>query len=417
MYNFIEEEVAGNNVLVRVDFNVPIDKAAKSGLGGYLAANAILDDGRIRAALPTIQRLVSYGAKVVLVAHLGRPIDGAQIGLSLRPVADRLSELLGESVQLLSVPSETVLDTFAQLGPGRIGLVENVRFDPRETSKIESERQSLAKELARGADLFVSDGFGVLHRQQASVTEIAAFLPARAGLLVAAEVDAFDQVLTDPKRPYVVILGGAKVSDKIGVIRNLLNRADTLLIGGAMAFTFLRAQGIQTGQSLVEEDKIAEARALLDLAGLNNVRIFLPADVIVAQSVEMARTARKVPVTEMPAAEIGLDIGPATVAIFADQIRNAQTLVWNGPMGVFEKSAFSNGTRGVAEAVADCPGFTVIGGGDTAAAIRALGLDDDRFSFVSTGGGATLELLEGKKLPGLSILALSESFKNPTPQG
>lgn len=396
---------ASGNALVRVDFNVPLDKAATPNSDGFFEAAAIVDDGRVRAALPTIRQLLDQGSKVVLLAHLGRPESGFQPDLSLAPIAQRLAELLGEEVKLLQLPTEDSSDFFTELGDSRVGLVENIRFDPRETSKIDTDRDALAVLLSRGADAFVSDGFGVVHRKQSSVTDVARHLPSVAGLLVAAEVAAFDSVLNDPAKPYVVILGGAKVSDKIDVIRNLLNHADTLLIGGAMAYTFLRAQGQGTGKSLVEEDKIQEAKSLLDEARVKGVSVFLPSDVVVAKQIAEPETAHKVAVGDIPDDEMGLDIGPATVEIFADQIRNAQTVVWNGPMGVFEIAAFAHGTRGVAEAVADCPGFTVIGGGDTAAAIRAIGLSDDRFSHVSTGGGASLELLEGKQLPGLSILA------------
>jgi phosphoglycerate kinase len=399
-------ELVGKNALVRVDFNVPIAKFASPGPDGFYGTDAITDDGRIRAALPTIRHLVDGGARVVLVAHLGRPQGRFDAALSLRPVASRLGELLGRPVELLNLPSASSVDLFSQLGDGQVGLVENIRFDPRETSKIEAERDSLAGELSRGADFFVSDGFGVVHRKQASVTEIASHLPAYAGLLVSTEVAAFKNVLDNPSLPYVVILGGAKVSDKIDVIKNLIAKADVLLIGGAMAYTFLCAEGFQTGRSLVEEDRIEDAKALLALAKDNGVQVFLPVDVVVADAIDDPDTAHKVVVGEIPSNEMGLDIGPATVEIFADQIRNARTVMWNGPMGVFEQPAFAHGTKGVAESVADCPGFTVIGGGDTAAAIRALGLADERFSHVSTGGGASLELLEGKELPGLSILKL-----------
>ena len=392
--------------LVRVDFNVPLDKSATPTKDGYLAASAITDDGRIRAALPTIKRLLDDGFRVVLVAHLGRPKGEASSLLSLQPVSDRLSTLLGEEVALipLSQLKATNESVFTALGHARVGLVENIRFDTRETSKSDEDRLDLARELARGADIFVLDGFGVVHRKQASVTDVASLLPAKAGMLVAREIAAFDQVLNKPAHPYVVILGGAKVSDKIQVIRNLLEAADTLLIGGAMAFTFLASQGVEVGKSLVESDQLEVARELLALAEQKGVKVFLPSDVVVATAPDQPGDAHRVLVTEIPPQMMGLDVGPATVEVFADQIRNAATVVWNGPMGVFEVSAFSKGTFGVAQAVADCQGFTVIGGGDTAAAVKAVGLADDRFSHVSTGGGASLELLEGKSLPGLANL-------------
>jgi phosphoglycerate kinase len=321
----------------------------------------------------------------------------------LTPIAQRLTELLGEKVALvpLSQLKQAGASLFDGFGGARIGLVENVRFDPRETSKVGTERRALAAELARDAHVFVLDGFGVVHREQASVTELAELLPAKAGLLVSSEIAAFDRVLNDPAHPYVVVLGGAKVSDKIQVIRNLLEKADTLLIGGAMAFTFLVAEGVAVGKSLVEVEQVPTAKELLALAKERGVSVFLPSDVVVAESIQAPEGAHVVVTAEIPEQTMGLDIGPATVEVFADQIRNAATVVWNGPMGVFEVPAFAKGTVGVAQAVADCRGFTVIGGGDTAAAIRAAGLEDSRFSHVSTGGGASLELLEGKTLPGL----------------
>jgi phosphoglycerate kinase len=391
------------NALVRVDFNVPFDKTASPGADGYLSALAITDDGRIRASLPTIRRLLDDGYSVALLAHLGRPKGEASKALSLTPIAQRLTELLGEKVALVPLTRLQQADAslFDGFGGARIGLVENVRFDPRETSKVETQRRALAAELARDAQVFVLDGFGVVHRDQASVTELADLLPAKAGLLVSSEIAAFDRVLNDPAHPYVVVLGGAKVSDKIQVIRNLLEKADTLLIGGAMAFTFLAAEGVAVGKSLVEAEQVPTARELLALAKERGVSVFLPSDVVVAESIQAPEGAQVAVTAEIPEQTTGLDIGPATVEVFADQIRNAATVVWNGPMGVFEVPAFAKGTVGVAQAVADCRGFTVIGGGDTAAAIRAAGLEDSRFSHVSTGGGASLELLEGKTLPGL----------------
>jgi len=398
--------LSNKSALVRVDFNVPMDKGASAGSDGYLPASAITDDGRIRAALPTIKKLLDDGFRVVLVAHLGRPKGESSSSLSLKPIADRLSELLGESIAFIPLAQLKASNgsLFSVLGNDRVGLVENIRFDSRETSKSDEERLDLAKELARDADTFILDGFGVVHRKQASVTEIASLVPAKAGLLVAKEMSAFDQVMNSPAHPYVVVLGGAKVSDKIQVIRNLLDSADTLLIGGAMAFTFLAAKGLEVGKSLVEQDQLETAKKLLALAEEKRVKVFLPSDVVVATGPDAPDGAHHVLVTQIPPQMMGLDVGPATVEVFADQIRNASTVVWNGPMGVFEVPAFAKGTFGVAQAVADCKGFTVIGGGDTAAAVRAAGLDDDRFSHVSTGGGASLELLEGKTLPGLANL-------------
>lgn len=405
-------EPRGNKALVRVDFNVPLKKEAAQSSSGYLSADDITDDARIQAAVPTIRLLLAKGFQVVLVAHLGRPKNGFASELSLQPVAQRLSQTLDVPVKLLPLPGAQMNaegDFFAQLSKGEVGLVENIRFDPRETSKDAAERITLARELTKGADLFVSDGFGVVHREQASVTDAARLVPSVPGLLVAKEMAAFDKVLQEPAKPYVVILGGAKVSDKIPVIENLLKSADTLLIGGAMAFTFLKAQGFEVGKSLVEDDFLSRARDLLELAKDQGVSVFLPSDVVVADSLSDPTSVKHVPVGQIPSDAIGLDIGPATVEVFADQIRVANTVVWNGPMGVFEQPAFAKGTFGVAQAVADCKGFTVIGGGDTAAAVHAAGLPDSRFSHVSTGGGASLELLEGKELPGLKVL--SEAVK------
>lgn len=384
-------EVDGRRVLTRVDFNVPL--ATVEGRA------TITDDGRIRAALPTIEWLRSHGASVVLVAHLGRPKGVPTPDLSLAPVATRLSQLLGIPVPLVALD-----DLSKNLQPGEVVLLENIRFDPRETSKDPGERGALARELAANADLFVSEGFGVVHREQASVTDVAALLPNAAGLLVAREADVFTSLLGNPARPFVVILGGAKVSDKLGVIGNLIPRVDRLLIGGGMAYTFLAAQGHPVGDSIVERDQIPTVAEFLRQAAAQGVEVVLPVDIVVADAFAADAQTQVVPADAIPAGWQGLDIGPRTREIFAEKIADAGTVVWNGPVGVFEFAAFAAGTAAVAEAVASCPGFTVIGGGDSAAAIRTLGIPDERFGHISTGGGASLEFLEGRTLPGLAVL-------------
>lgn len=386
-------DLDGKTVLVRSDFNVPL----KDGV--------ITDDGRIRAALPTIKRLLDSGAKVVVAAHLGRPGGEANKDFSLAPVASRLSELLGADVALaddVTGPSAKAVVEAAK--PGDVVLLENVRFDPRETSKVDSERQELAAEYAALADAFVSDGFGVVHRKQASVYDVAEILPSAAGELVFKEIDSLSKATDTPARPYVVILGGSKVSDKLGVIANLLTKADALLIGGGMAYTFLKAQGLEVGKSLLEEDQVDTVKGYLETAKKNGVEIVLPVDTVVAPEFAADSPATVVPATEMPADQMGLDIGPATTALFAEYILKAKTIAWNGPMGVFEFEAFADGTKGVAGALEQTEGFTVVGGGDSAAAVRLLGFDESKFSHISTGGGASLELLEGKTLPGIAIL-------------
>lgn len=384
-------EVDGRRVLTRVDFNVPL--ATVEGRA------TITDDGRIRAALPTIEWLRSHGASVVLVAHLGRPKGVPTPDLSLAPVATRLSQLLGIPVPLVALD-----DLSKNLQPGEVVLLENIRFDPRETSKDPGERGALARELAANADLFVSEGFGVVHREQASVTDVAALLPNAAGLLVAREADVFTSLLGNPARPFVVILGGAKVSDKLGVIGNLIPRVDRLLIGGGMAYTFLAAQGHPVGDSIVERDQIPTVAEFLRQAAAQGVEVVLPVDIVVADAFAADAQTQVVPADAIPAGWQGLDIGPRTREIFAEKIADAGTVVWNGPVGVFEFAAFAAGTAAIAEAVASCPGFTVIGGGDSAAAIRTLGIPDERFGHISTGGGASLEFLEGRTLPGLAVL-------------
>ena len=387
-------DLRGKRVLLRSDLNVPLEDGE------------VTDDGRIRASVPTIDRLASAGAKVVVTAHLGRPKGKPDPQYSLRPVYQRLAELLPN--REVRFAEDTVgpnaKATAGELPEGGVAVLENLRFDPRETSKDDAERGSFADELAALADVFVSDGFGVVHRKQASVYDVARRLPHAAGLLVRAEVDAFDKVLRDPERPYVVVLGGSKVSDKLGVIDNLLDKVDRLLIGGGMCFTFLEAQGYEVGGSLLEDDQIDTVRGYLDHAARRGVEIVLPVDVVVAADVDENAETSVVSAATIPADQKGLDIGPATVELFRGKLADARTVVWNGPMGVFELAPFAEGTRQVAQAIAEADGITVVGGGDSAAAIRQLGLDESAFTHVSTGGGAGLELLEGKTLPGLAVL-------------
>ncbi len=393
-------DVAGKTVLLRSDFNVPL---AKDGSG------VITDDGRIVASLPTIKALTEAGAKVVIVAHLGRPKGiGYEESGSLAPVARRLGELLGAEVHLASdVTGESARATVAALQPGEVALLENVRFDSREASKDQAQRAELAAELASLADLYVSDGFGVVHRKQASVTDVAALLPNAAGLLVEKEVSSFSKVLADPDRPYVVILGGSKVSDKLGVIDNLIDSVDRLLIGGGMAYTFLAAQGYTVGDSLLEADQIEAVQGYVAKAAEKGIELVIPVDTVVSvafPSKEEPHPEHKVvPSGEIPDGWMGLDIGPETIALFSSKVADARTVVWNGPMGVFEFDDFAAGTLAIAQAIAASGAFSVIGGGDSAAAVRQLGLEDG-FSHISTGGGASLELLEGKTLPGLAVL-------------
>jgi phosphoglycerate kinase len=390
-------ELAGKTVLVRVDFNVPIKNVDGS--------RVISDDGRIKAALPTVRELLDGGARVVLAAHLGRPKGVPSADLSLAPVADRLSELLGAPVVLApGVTGPEVKTALSTLAPGSVLMLENVRFDPRETSKDAVERAELASELAELADAFVSDGFGVVHREQASVTDIARVLPGAAGRLVEREAGVFSKILADPARPFVVILGGSKVSDKLGVIGNLITKVDRLVIGGGMAYTFLAAQGYGVGTSLLEADQIDTVRGFIDQAAKAGVELILPVDFVVANEFAADAKTQIVSFDAIPADWMGLDIGPRTRELLAQAISGAGTVVWNGPVGVFEMEAFSGGTRSVAESVSACGGFTVIGGGDSAAAVRILGIDESTFSHISTGGGASLEFLEGKVLPGLTVL-------------
>ena len=391
-------DVAGRRVFVRADLNVPME----SGDGG----RHITDDGRIVAALPTIKALVDAGAKVIIAAHLGRPKGKVSADFSLAPVAARLSELLDAPVMLAQdVTGESAQAVVAALGNGQVAMLENVRFDPRETSKDASERAGLAAEYAALADAYVSDGFGVVHREQASVTDVAALLPHAAGFLVLKEATVFDRVLNDPERPYAVILGGSKVSDKLGVITNLLPRVDKLLIGGGMCFTFLAAEGVSIGDSLMEADQIDTVAGIIADARARGVDLLLPVDVVIAQEIAADTEIQVVTVDEgIPDGWKGLDIGPATQDVFTAALADARTVVWNGPMGVFEVPGFDGGTRAVAVAFAGLDAMTVIGGGDSAAAYRSFGLDEADVTHISTGGGASLEFLEGKVLPGIAVL-------------
>jgi phosphoglycerate kinase len=391
-------DVAGRRVLVRADFNVPLEDAGDG-------TRRITDDGRIRAALPTIEALRGRGARIVLVAHLGRPKGEARPELSLAPVAARLGELLGTPVAFASdVTGPSAQGVVAGLGDGEVALLENVRYDARETSKDAAERGALAVELASLADAFVSEGFGVVHREQASVTDVARLLPHAAGQLVLAEVQVFRKVLNDPDRPYAVVLGGSKVSDKLGVINNLLQSVDRLLVGGGMCFTFLAAQGHGVGSSLLEADQIETVKGLIATAEAKGVQLVLPVDVVVATAFSADAEHKVVAVDAIEDGWMGLDIGPDSRELFARALADARTVVWNGPMGVFEMAPYAEGTRAVAEAITHVDGLSVVGGGDSAAAVRLLGIDESGFSHISTGGGASLEFLEGRILPGIAVL-------------
>ncbi len=389
-------DLRGQRVLVRSDLNVPLD------------GTTITDDGRIRASVPTIRSLAEAGARVVVVAHLGRPKGAPDPAYSLGPVAARLGELLGADVAFATdTVGESAHDTVAALTDGGVAVLENVRFNDGETSKDDDVRGAFADQLAGLADAFVSDGFGVVHRKQASVYDIALRLPSAMGGLVAKEIEVLRRLTVDPARPYVVVLGGSKVSDKLGVIDNLLEKADKLLIGGGMVFTFLKAQGHEVGKSLLEDDQLDVCRRYLDEATERGVEILLPTDIVVDTafpSGDREPEPRVVPADEIPADSLGLDIGPESAAAFAAALADAQTVFWNGPMGVFETAAFADGTRAVAEALTEVPGLSVVGGGDSAAAVRTLGFDEAAFGHISTGGGASLEYLEGKELPGISVL-------------
>ncbi len=386
-------DVRGKQVLLRCDLNVPL----KDGV--------ITDDGRIRASLPTISYLVEQGASVVITAHLGRPKGERKPELSLAPIAIRLSELLGQSVKFSpEIVGESVLAQAQALTAGEVLLLENIRYEAAETSKDESERLVLATALASYADVFVSDGFGAVHRKHASVYDVAKLLPHAAGYLVAAEVEVLKKLTDNPERPYGVVLGGAKVSDKIGVISNLLDKVNVLAIGGGMLFTFLAAQGKEIGTSLVEVESIPTVLELLGRAKELGVDILLPTDIVVAPAFSAESPATLVSADAIPHDQMGLDIGPESAAAFASAIKSCQTVFWNGPMGVFEFAAFAAGTKTVAQALTEVPGISVVGGGDSAAAVRKLGFNDSDFGYISTGGGASLEYLEGKELPGLIAL-------------
>ncbi len=385
--------VSGKRVLLRCDLNVPI----KDGVIG--------DDGRIKASLPTIKYLIDNGAAVVIMAHLGRPKNGPAPEFSLAPVAHRLGDLLGSPVIFSSqvVGSETDLKK-AALKPGEVLLLENVRFEASETSKDGDERKALAEKLTATMDYFVSDGFGAVHRKHASVFDVANILPHAAGFLVAAEIDVLRKLTVNPERPYGVALGGSKVSDKIGVIKNLLGKVNVLAIGGGMLFTFLAAQGYEIGKSLVETDLLDDVKKLLDEAKKLGVEILLPTDIVVAPTFAIDATPTLVKADAIPADQMGLDIGPETAAAFAAALVQCKTVFWNGPMGVFEFPNFAHGTQVVAEALTKVSGISVVGGGDSAAAVRKLGFKDEQFGYISTGGGASLEYLEGKSLPGIEVL-------------
>jgi len=386
-------DVAGKRVFVRADLNVPLD------------GDRITDDGRIRASLPTITALRERNARVIIGAHLGRPKGKADPAYSLKPVAARLGELLGTEVRFASdTAGESAQAISRELADGEVALVENLRFEPGETSKDDAERGEFADRLAALAELYVGDGFGAVHRKHASVYDLPKRLPHAAGGLVLAEVSVLRKLTESPQRPYVVVLGGSKVSDKLGVIDNLLNTADRILIGGGMAYTFLAAQGYEVGASLLERDQIDTVKGYLRRAEERGVELVLPVDVVAAEKFAADAAHDVVDVREIPADRMGLDIGPASAELFASKLADAATVFWNGPMGVFEMEPYAKGTRSVAQALADSSAFTVVGGGDSAAAVRALGFDEKAFSHISTGGGASLEYLEGKTLPGIAAL-------------
>ncbi|MCG5439162.1 phosphoglycerate kinase [Micromonospora sp. NPDC007208] len=390
--DLLAEGVSGRRVLVRADLNVPLDKQT----------GAITDDGRIRAVLPTLGALVEAGAKVVVCSHLGRPKGAPDPQFSLGPVAGRLGELLGAPVHFATdTVGDSARSTVADLADGQVALLENLRFNAGETSKDEAERGAFADQLAAFGDAYVDDAFGAVHRKHASVFDVPARLPHVAGRLVLREVEVLSKLTGDPERPYVVVLGGSKVSDKLAVIEALLPTVDRLLIGGGMCFTFLKAQGLEVGTSLLEKDMVETCRNLLERSG---GKIMLPVDVVVADAFAPDAAHDTVRVDGIPSHRLGLDVGPETVAGFSAALSQAKTIFWNGPMGVFEMPAFAAGTRGIAEAITKADAFSVVGGGDSAAAVRALGLDESSFGHISTGGGASLEYLEGKTLPGIAAL-------------
>ncbi len=393
-------DLRGKRVLVRSDLNVPLD------------GQTITDDGRIKASVPAIEALAEAGATVVVCAHLGRPKGTPEDKYSLAPVAKRLGELLGRDVAFATdTVGESAKATVAAAGPGDVVLLENLRFNPGETAKTDEERAEFAQALASLADVFVSDGFGVVHRKQASVYDVARLLPHATGGLVSTEVDVLKRLTENPDRPYAVVLGGAKVSDKLGVIGNLLGTADRLLIGGGMVFTFLKAQGHEVGKSLLEEDQLDTVRGYLDEAESKGVEIVLPVDIVAATAFSADADHEVVAADAIPADRLGLDIGPKSSALFAEKLSDTHTVFWNGPMGAFEMAPYAAGTKALAEALVQVTAngaLTVVGGGDSAAAVRQLGFSDDQFGHISTGGGASLEYLEGKELPGLTVLEESD---------
>jgi len=386
-------DVAGKKVLLRSDLNVPLD------------GDRITDDGRIRASVPTINALLDKGAKVIITAHLGRPKGEPEPKYSLAPVAQRLGELLDVPVTFATdTVGESAQAAVAAMPERSVVLLENVRFNAGETAKDDAARGAFADQLAALADVFVSDGFGAVHRKHASVYDIATRLPAGAGLLIQAEVAVLKKLTEDVARPYAVVLGGSKVSDKLAVIANLLEKADSILVGGGMVFTFLKAQGFEVGRSLLEEDQIETVRGYLRRAAERGVEFVLPIDIIAAAEFSASADHGVVSASAIPADRLGLDIGPESGKLFANKLSTAKTVFWNGPMGVFEMEPYAGGTRAVAQGLIDSGAFTVVGGGDSAAAVRTLGFDEDSFGHISTGGGASLEYLEGKQLPGLTVL-------------
>jgi len=390
--------LAGKRVIVRADLNVPLKDAV------------ITDDGRVRATLPTLNALINQGARVIVCSHLGRPDGAPDPKYSLEPVAQRLSELLGKPVAFArDTVGESAREAVAALEDGDVAIIENLRFNPGETAKDDATRRAFAEELASLGDVLVSDGFGVVHRKQASVYDLAEILPSAAGFLIEKEVEVLDRLTENPERPYTVVLGGSKVSDKLGVIDHLLPRVDRLLIGGGMLFTFLAAQGHQVGSSLLEADQLDTVSEYMRRAEESGVELVLPTDVVVASKFgadaeHVVTRADAIEQTPFAASGLGLDIGPETAERFAALVRDSKTVFWNGPMGVFELAPFAAGTKAVAKALTEVDGLSVVGGGDSAAAVRQLGFADDAFGHISTGGGASLEFLEGKKLPGLEVL-------------
>ena len=382
-------DFSGKSVILRCDLNVPLD------------GNLITDDGRIKASLPTIKHLLDAGARITILAHLGRPKNGFENSFSLAPVASRLSALLDLPVVLAKELSDLSGNSNSA---NKVQMLENIRFFPQETSKDEDERLDFAKDLAKFGDIYVGDGFGAVHRKHASVYELPRLLPNVAGRLISAEVEVLKKLTENPARPYAVVLGGAKVLDKIGVIANLIEKVDVLAIGGGMVFTFISALGHEIGKSMVDVELIENVKGLIKRAEELNVKLLLPTDVVVAPTFSKEAPATVVSINNIPANQMGLDIGPDSAKAYALALQGCETVFWNGPMGVFEFPAFANGTRSVAQALSEISGFCVVGGGDSAAAIRTMGFDDEQFGYISTGGGASLEYLEGKRLPGLIAL-------------